>query len=413
MLAWALLGGGFQGRAASPEPVSNPAGDWSATTRNPSGESVEFGLEIALPAVGGATGAIVNGDDRIESSSGTFDGRTLVLRYDFYDATLTARIEGDTLQGQFVRQWRTNTLTRELSAKRHRPEKPATEEAADLSGEWVLKVGEGEQQRLWRAAFQTKGGRASGTVIPVSGDWGAMAGSVSNRTLTLHRFDGISARWLKLAQQPDGTLKGSVDLGLFEPKRSVVAERISAANRDLVADLPNPNTHTRLRRPGEPFRFRYPDLEGHPVAWDDARFRGKVVVVSITGTWCPTCHEEAPFLQELYARHRAQGLEVVGLAFEYTGEPERDRKQLRIFARRHGLTYPLLLAGSTDEAKEKLAQLENFGAYPTTLFIGRDGRVRRIHAGFDGQATGERFSRLKTGMESLIRELLAEPANAP
>ena len=142
----------------------------------------------------------------------------------------------------------------------------------------------------------------------------------------------------------------------------------------------------------------------------DERFRDKVIIVSITGSWCPNCYDEAPFLQELSDRYRARGLEVVALGFEYTGDVARDREQLRIFGRRLGLKYPILLAGTTDEGdlQRKLPQLENFGAYPTTIFIGRDGLVKNIHAGFEGRATGARFTRLKTEIEEMVKELLSD-----
>ncbi|HKX32748.1 MAG TPA: TlpA family protein disulfide reductase, partial [Blastocatellia bacterium] len=74
------------------------------------------------------------------------------------------------------------------------------------------------------------------------------------------------------------------------------------------------------------------------------------------------------------------------------------------------LTYPVLLAGSLAEGEiqRRLPQLVNFGAYPTTIFIGRDGLVKRIHTGFEGRATGERFTRLKAEYEEWIKELLAD-----
>jgi len=174
-----------------------------------------------------------------------------------------------------------------------------------------------------------------------------------------------------------------------------------------VASLPDPMNYTRMANAGEPFRFSFPDLNGQLVAWNDARFKNKVVVVSITGSWCPNCHEETPFLQELYARYKEQGLEAVALAFEYTGQVTRDLEQVKIFAKRHGVQYPMLLAGSTEDAQQKLPQLVNFGAYPTSIFIGRDGLVKRVHAGFEGKATGERFTKLKAEIEELVKDLLS------
>lgn len=391
-------------------------GTWRASVENPSGHEVAFDLKIspsAIMSTGAPSGAVpvsgdlVNGTDHVASSSGWMDGQTLTLRYDFYDATLTAKVSGDRLTGSFVRQWEKQKLTRKLGAVRKVSENPSAATTIDVTGEWVLKVGDSAKPRLWRAAFLTTNGWAGGTVIPVSGDWGSFAGTWTNEgELTLSRFDGINSRLLKLALQPDGTMTGFVDLGLFDPSRRVVAERMTEANRALADDLPDPNQHTRMRNTSEPFRFRFPDLDGNVVAWDDPRFKGKVVIVSVTGTWCPTCHEETPFLQELYARYQPKGLEVVALAFEYTGDAERDRKQVRIFAQRHGVTYPMLLAGSTDDAPEKLPQLDNFGAYPTAILIGRDGLVKRVHAGFEGKAAGERSVKLKAEMESFVRELL-------
>ncbi|MEZ5286715.1 MAG: TlpA disulfide reductase family protein [Vicinamibacterales bacterium] len=46
------------------------------------------------------------------------------------------------------------------------------------------------------------------------------------------------------------------------------------------------------------------------------RFRGKVVLVNISGSWCPNCHDEAPFLAALHRRFKDRGFEIVTLSFE-------------------------------------------------------------------------------------------------
>ena len=70
-----------------------------------------------------------------------------------------------------------------------------------------------------------------------------------------------------------------------------------------------------------PFAFAFPDLEGRIVRSDDPRFRGKVLLVDIFGTWCPTCHEAAPVLTELYRTRKSRGLEMVGLAERASARP--------------------------------------------------------------------------------------------
>jgi thiol-disulfide isomerase/thioredoxin len=386
--------------------TADPVGLWRGTIITNSGEAVAFTLEVKREG-DGIVGALLNGDDRTVSTSGSFEGGTLKLRYDFYDAELIAVIVGDELGGGFTRQWQKKTLPRKLRAERVTGSLDASSQVDhDISGEWVIRAGEEPKVSFWRATFKQQGSEAKGTIIPVSGDWGEMTGSFENNQLTLNRFDGINCRVFKATLTPQGTLEGFVDFGLFDPKRKVVAERLTSENKASVANLPDPNNYTRMKNPAEPFRFSFPDPNGKTVSSTDERFKNKVVIVTITGSWCPNCYDEAPVLQEFYDRYRERGLEVIALSFEYTGDAARDTKQVKTFAKHLGVKYPTLYAGGVEDAEKNLSQLENFGAYPTAIYIGRDGLVKHIHAGFEGKATGERFARLKTEMETLIQELL-------
>ncbi len=404
VLVFALIG-----FAACDQPAQYTDGVWRGFVKNSSGEEVAFTLEVKREG-DTFSGSLINGNDRTTSTSGSFDGKTLKLRYDFYDAELNATIDDHELRGTFTRQWRRQLLRRELSARRSDASAKSSDGSggagAGVGGEWVMRVGEAPKDSFWRGSFKQQGSQVHGTIIPVSGDWGELTGSFENNQLTLNRFDGINCRVFKATLTPQGALEGFVDFGLFDPKRQVVAERLTAENKASVALLPDPNNYTRMSNAAEPLRFSFPDLNGKIVSSTDERFNNRVVIVSITGSWCPNCHEETPLLQDFYERYNAQGLEVIALAFEYTGNVERDLEQVKIFARRHGVKYPMLYAGATDETEKKLPQLVNFGAYPTMIFIGREGLVKRIHAGFEGRATGERFTRMKKEIESLVRELL-------
>ncbi|HEX5083584.1 MAG TPA: TlpA disulfide reductase family protein [Blastocatellia bacterium] len=392
--------------------AADPVGLWRGTIITNSGEEVAFTLEVKREG-NGIVGALINGDDRTVSTSGAFEGDTLKLRYDFYDAELIAVITGDELGGGFTRQWQKQLLPRKLRATRVTASAGAAQAASiqsnssqDISGDWMIRAGAEPKVSFWRAAFKQRGSEAKGTIIPVSGDWGEMTGSFENNQLTLNRFDGINCRVLKARLTPQGTLEGFVDFGLFEPKRKIVAERLTAENKASVASLPDPNNYTRMKNPTEPFRFSFPDPDGRMVSSTDERFKNKVVIVTITGSWCPNCYDEAPVLQEFYDRYRDRGLEVVALSFEYTGDAARDTRQVAAFAKHLGVKYPTLYAGGVEDAEKTLSQLENFGAYPTAIYIGRDGLVKHIHAGFEGKATGDRFIKLKSEIQALIEDLL-------
>jgi thiol-disulfide isomerase/thioredoxin len=128
------------------------------------------------------------------------------------------------------------------------------------------------------------------------------------------------------------------------------------------------------------------------------------------GTWCPNCHDEEPLLVELYNRYHNDGLEIVSLSYEYTDDAARNARQIEIFRKKYDVPYPILIAGTTDDVQKTLPQLVNFGAFPTTIFIGRDGRVSKIHAGYTGPATGERFPQVQKELDQIVRDLVKTPA---
>ena len=80
--------------------------------------------------------------------------------------------------------------------------------------------------------------------------------------------------------------------------------------------------------------------------------------------------------------------------------------------RRYAVEFPIIVAGTRDDSQEKLSQLNNFAVYPTTVFIGRDGRVHSVHAGFASAATGAEHERLKAEQRELVERLLAEPGRS-
>jgi thiol-disulfide isomerase/thioredoxin len=172
--------------------------------------------------------------------------------------------------------------------------------------------------------------------------------------------------------------------------------------------MPDPFGMTSLRNPSGRLSFSFPDLDGHAVALADERFKGKVVLVDVFGSWCPNCNDQAPVLEDLYARYHGRGLEIVGLAYEMTGDRTRDAIFVRKYSLRHHVAYPLLLAGTSDkaEASATLPDLNGVLAFPTLIFVGRDGTVKAIHTGFAGPGTGVHFADLRARYVSLIESLL-------
>ena len=207
----------------------------------------------------------------------------------------------------------------------------------------------------------------------------------------------------EITPRPDGSLT-VVQNG----KDTFTAVRPSDARTKGLPEPTDPTKYTSVKDPSEKFHFSFPDLNGRIISDTDARFQGKVVIVSVGGSWCPNCHDEAPFLVDLYRRFHAQGLEIVELSFE-EADQLKNPERVRAFIKKYGIPYPVLLPGEPSELGAKIPQAANLNAFPTTFFLGRDGRVRSVHAGFAAAITGDFHTRLIAETTELVKRLLAEP----
>ena len=94
--------------------------------------------------------------------------------------------------------------------------------------------------------------------------------------------------------------------------------------------------------------------------------RGRVVLVNVWATWCLPCRAEMPLLENTWRRHRDAGLVVLGASVD-RGSPTIVRE----FVQTRGISYPVAIVGA-----DVLAALGGVRGYPTSVLIGRDGRVR-------------------------------------
>jgi hypothetical protein len=81
--------------------------------------------------------------------------------------------------------------------------------------------------------------------------------------------------------------------------------------------------------------------------------------------------------------------------------------RLRAFVKEYGIDYTVLLAGEPAQLAEKVPQVSNLNAFPTTLFVGRDGKVKSTHAGFPGPASGSYYQQARKDITALVERLLA------
>lgn len=378
-------------------------GMWDATV-TVNNVSVPFRIEID-GAGADVHSYFFNGDDRVNpSNSGTFQNGRLVLTFDSYATKLEATLNDGILTGSYGGS---SGSAYAFQAWRHEPSLAASgdQHAPDISGQWEIQFKSPKGESAWHFLVNQTGAKIDASILRVDGDTGTLSGNFKDGKFILSHFTGERPFYVEVTPQSDGSLR--LQISSFHDTQNLVALRPADARAKNLAPPDDPTQHTKWRDTSQPLLFSFPDLNGRIVSNTDEQFQGKVVLVNVTGSWCPNCHDEAPFLEELYRKYHGQGLEIIALDFE-PAEQLQNLSRARAFIKRYGIEYTYLIAGEPSQLNEKIPQAENLNAWPTTFFIGRNGLVRSIHTGFTSQASGELDSRLRHDVGNEIGQLLSE-----
>jgi thiol-disulfide isomerase/thioredoxin len=446
-LAAILASSSLSGAAhAAATAVDSLDGRWSATLVTQNGEVIPFRLDLSGS---GPTlkGTLYDGFDPYETTTGaSFDDGKLVLNIEHYLTTITATVKDGQLTGNVVTQNRGSSAQYGFQATRYVKPTPASANVPQIAGSWEipLQTPSSKGEKAFRFIVKQNGADVAASILRVDGDTGAYSGTYSDGKWVLSHFDGSRPGVIVVTPGSDGTLQilqnpqhpepvassaasanatnggaaralptsgktydDSIADGRYAP--ALVAYRSEVARAKGLPEPDNYETHTTVRDPNEKFTFNFPDVDGHLVSNDDPRFKGKVVLAIVTGTWCPNCHDEAQYLVKLDKKYRDKGLAIVALDFE---EPEQQGSlaRERAFVKQYGVKYTYLIAGAPAEMWEKVPQAVNLNTWPATIFIGRDGRVNSIHSGFASPASGEFHHQLEKEFTAKIEKLLAEKA---
>jgi peroxiredoxin len=383
-------------------------GAYRAVLGLPGGEA-PFGLEIGKEQDGYVL-YLSNGSERTRVDNVSVGNGELTAVFPGYENSLRARLYRKGLEGTVTLikaggKEQVITLKATLG-QTHRFFEDALTDNADVAGRWEATLTDEEGKSTPAiVVLEQQHDHVTGTVMTPTGDHRFLAGQVRGEEVRLSTFAGGLAYLYKLKVRPDGALEGEYWQGLASHEKVL-------ARRNSEASLAGVGPSTRLKDGASRFDFTFRDPDGKPVSLSDERFRGKVVLVTLGGSWCPNCHDEARFLAPFYREYRDRGFEVIALMFERHGEFEKAAKAVQGYRHDLGIEFTTLIAGvsDTDEASKALPTLNGVYGYPTAILVDRNGAVRDIHVGFDGPATGSHYDEYVAEFRAQVDELLAEPA---
>ncbi|BDC99424.1 TlpA disulfide reductase family protein [Persicobacter psychrovividus] len=329
---------------------------------------------------------LINGQEKLPINEFYLQGDSLHLPMHIFENSISAKWVGDHLEGTFKKPQADDYLLpfTAFPNKRYRFRPMVSDKkqtGADFSGKWKTHFSHKADSVFAMGIFKQQGDKVEGTFRTTTGDYRFLAGNVQGDSLYMSAFDGEHL-YLFEAQ-----MQGEKIHGEFWSGRGFHTQW--TAEKDPEFELPDAYSLTKLTNKNQAFDFSFPDLNNKIVHFqEDARFKGKPTVVQIFGSWCPNCMDETAFIADWYKKNKDRGVEVVAIAFERNDNFEHSKKRVEKVVRKYQATYPFVIGGARKNADAAMPMLEKIKSFPTTIFLDKEGKVYKIHTGFNGPSTG-------------------------
>ncbi len=274
----------------------------------------------------------------------------------------------------------------------------------NISGRWETDFSIDKPEDHYKAIgqFTQDNNYLTGTFMTETGDYRFLEGNVYNDSVYLSCFDGAHLFLFK------ALIKNDTLFGTFWSGKHWEEPWVAVRNKNF--ELTNPDSLTFLKPGYDKLAFTFPNLTGDPVSLNDEKYKNKVVIVNIMGPWCPNCKDETAYLSKLYNKNKDNGLEVIALSFDKSEDYEVAKATALKVKEHFKVDYDILIAGKASkiDAAKALPMLNHIMSYPTTIFIDRQGNIRKIRTGFYGPGTRDFYTRYTEQTNSFVAKLLAE-----
>lgn len=385
------------------------AGYWNGTLESHGGK-LPFNFKVEESANPQAIQIkIVNGEEEFFHGNSFIQGDSLIIPFELYDSRIIAKIESPGIISGYWEKRRNGKILGRIPLKakagaRKRFDLENIPSKENITGKYqadFFKKGD-PQSSPGVGIFNQAGNKVTGTFLKTSGDYRFLEGNISGDSLFLSYFDGSGVYLFK------STISHNKITGYFYSGFDGVREFICEKNPG--ASLPDTKTITQLKPGFTSLNFRLPTPEGELISLKDDRFKNKVVVIELLGSWCPNCMDESKYLAPFFDKNQNKGLEMLGLAFEYSADMKISGPKINRFKEKNGIHYPVVLAGppNPETAQAIVPELNSINGYPTTIIIDKKGKIREIETGFSGPGTGVYFQDWIEKFEKTIAELLNE-----
>ncbi len=380
-------------------------GIWLAELTAIDDEILPFNFKLMKTADDKLQMEIYNAEEVILVDEIEIKGDSIWIKFPVFEGYIAGKFIENSIEGQFIKESLDRIVPFKATYGVSERFRNSSQSKENISGIWETEFDvDTEDSYKAKGIFVQKGDKVTGTYRTETGDYRFLEGVVTGDSLKVSAFDGAHA-FVFAATVTDSSMNGAFYSGNH-------SKELFTAKRNEAFELTSSDSLTFIKEGYDKFAFSFPNAEGEMISLEDDRFKNKVVVAQIMGTWCPNCLDETKYYMDYLKKNPNTDLEIIAIAFEYAKTKDGAFKSMKRMKDRIGVEYPMVLAqfGSSDKAlaQEKLPMLNHVLSYPTSIFIDKKGNVRKIHTGFNGPATGEKFVEFQKEFDGFVKELLAE-----
>jgi thiol-disulfide isomerase/thioredoxin len=377
---------------------------YRAVLFTPGGE-LPFELELKIDSIGKGIFTVMNGEEHISNTFKYNPNDSFDLAFPVFDTYMRVVFKDkklESMDGLWYDRSRTGNYYLKFHAElydKFRFIKTPLSPLENITGKYATTFSDESSKDETVGIFKQEGSHLSATFLTTTGDYRFLEGEVSADSFYLSAFDGSHAFLFKGKIQDDKTLTGNWWSGKHY-SASFIAQRNENAN------LPDPKSLTYIKDSNSKFEFAFADENGKMVSLNDEQFKNKVIIVLITGTWCPNCMDETSYMSEVEEKYKDADLEIIALSFERKPDAQTFKSNIEKERLFFGIDYTILNAGLPKDATSVLPMLNKVMGFPTTIILNKQHEVVEIYTGFSGPATGEIFVEFRKNFEELIDKLL-------
>lgn len=382
-------------------------GIWRAALLNKDNVEIPFIFELKNNQ-GKYSLEIHNAEERLLADDLKIIGDSLKIVMPFYDSEFMLCLHNDSMIGRWTKNYESYKMEMPVKAYynvQDRFEVVNRKQNSDFVGTWnsTFISDDGMDTSSAIAEIRMVDNKIYGTFLSTTGDYRYLEGLTDGNKLYLSAFDGshVYLFTAEIANKNTELINGEFYSG-YKNKQNWFAKY------DQYAKLPDADNLTFLKEGYDEIDFEFKNIEGKLVSLKNEKYKNKVVLVQIMGSWCPNCIDETNYLVPFYNENKSKGLEVIGLCYERSEEFAVAASNAKNLKNRLAIPYELLIAGTNKKGNvnESLPMLKNFLAFPTLIVIDKKGKVRKIHTGYSGPATGKHYVEFKAEFEAFVKNLI-------